>query len=412
MVDLAHASPEVSPFETETASVVARVRASLSVMTRALGPKILRPTDLRRSLGVDGKLSWQLFNVMHEPDTMAAATHVPGAPSLSRLIRAAQAKGVSPEITDAVREAFSEFDRLIERHADDRTEFNLMASSVASTETAVAAEREWRKSAFRAERHIWGLSANVAAATAIARLNEDRKTTDECGLTVKRGLRRLRPDATLDVMGVVHYSAGGFQQPATPAPLDAQAVATWGVPILPAFCSQPIPPFRTWARPDGYHMVQVSSEDIGRQTSVDLAMGTVSRGCPLAQDLHGRPTYQFSLRVLWPARMAVMTLLIHRPTFGAVRPQARNFRMSVNDHQAGVALSSPQIPLREPVIRLAPGPAGWQEPAVERLDDLIGMALGKLGWNADEFDVFRLRIEYPVLHTVIRLEFPVEPLAS
>ncbi len=400
-------STELSSFQTETADALASVRESLRAMTRALNTAIDRPADLRKTLNVDSKLSWQVFNVIHEADSMAAASYVPGTPSLLRLIRAARGKGVPSEITDSVSASIEQFDRVVERHAEDRVEFNLMASSVASDATAIAAEREWRRAAFRAERHVWGVSTDAVAGAAIVRLNPDGRTTDECGLLSRRGCRRLRADASLIVAAQGNYGAAGFASGQSRKPLDAAAAEKFGAPILPQFCTQPIPQFRTWQRPDGFTAVEIASNDIGRQTSVDLTIGGVYRNCPLAKSLDGGPFYQTDLRITSPTRLAVFFLLLHRPSFGAVRPEAFNFRQTFGDSDHAIALSAPQFPVRDSLARLGTGRAAWQMPGIDSHDALIQYSMDELGWNPAEFDVFRIHVEHPVLHSVIRIAFDI-----
>jgi hypothetical protein len=45
---------------------------------------------------------------------------------------------------------------------------------------------------------------------------------------------------------------------------------------------------------------------------------------------------------------------------------------------------------------------------VHRRDEMVQSAFDEIGWNPADFDVCRLRIEYPVLHSVARMQFPAE----
>lgn len=399
---------EVSSFQTETTAAIADVRTAMSQFVRSLGEDIHRASDLQRLLGVDYKLSWQIFNLINEADAMTAAKLVPGAPSLQRLVRVAKNKAVPAAVVEKVKRALAKFDRVVELYAEDRVEFDLMASSIGSASAAAAAELVYRKMSFRGDSHTWGVNANVFCGSAIVRLNRDTMTTDELALSARRGYRRLRPDASLNVFFYRNYGADGPPPGQESLPLDHKAAERYGAFILPRFCSQPIPPFRTWKRPDGFTAVDVLSHEIGSQHAVDLTLGKIFRGCPLAKGLKGDPYYQSDIRIVTPTKVMVSFLLLHRPSFGRVQPQLFAFRSTPGDDNMAVAQSVAQLPIREGIQYLGSGRPAWQIPDVESHDELVQTALNEVGWNPVEFDVFRIRIEYPVLHSVVRMGFEVQ----
>jgi hypothetical protein len=402
------ADTEISSFESDTTSALALVRSSLAAMTRSLKAEIRRPADLQKSLGVDSKLSWQIFNVINEADPLAAAKLIPGTPSVVRLIKAARSRGVSEEQTDTVRRAVAEFNRVVERHAQDRAEFDLMASSAASAPIAAAAEMAFRKAAFRSESHIWGVCADVLGGTTIVRRASDGLTTDEVTLMNRRDCRRLRLDAPMSVFAYRNYGAQGVPEGRVRIPLDQKAADQYGAHILPRFCSQPIPAFRTWLRPDGYTAVDVQSREIGRQHAISLTVGQIYRNCPLAKGINSEPIYQADMRLATPSRVLVSTNLVHRPTLGKVNPELLVFRQTPGDDNIAVAQSAPQVPTRDEIKFLGTGPSAWATPDIDGHDAMVQVAFDEVGWNPAEFDVYRVRIEYPVLHTVVRMQFPVD----
>jgi hypothetical protein len=401
---------QASTFETDAKSALATVRVSLAALTHSLGKQLHRPTDLQKSLGIDSKLSWQVFNVINESDPLAAAKLVPGEPSLKRLIRAAEGAGAAKELGAAVRRAIAELNVVVERHAEDRAEFDFMASSIASPEAAADAELNVRRAAFRAESHIWGVCTDVFGVSTIARRIGDGSETDECTIASRRGVRRLRHDAPRNVFAYRNYGAAGAPTGRTRLPLDAPSAERYGAHILPRFCSQPIPRFVERSRPDGYTAVELDSTEIGRQSDVTLTMGQVFRRCPLARGLAGEPTYHTDVVLRTPIRLIVSHLLLHRPTFGSVSPTLHCFRSTQGDEDPAIALSAPQLPSREEVQFLGAGRLAWHSPDVEGHDDMIQLAFDELGWDPSEFDTYRVVVEYPVLSSVIRMHFPVPPL--
>jgi hypothetical protein len=399
---------QTSTFQAEATSALAAVRGSLSALITATGQDLLRPIDLQKSLQIDSKLSWQVFNIINETDPLAAAKLVPGQPSLKRLLQAAQSNGASRATADGVRKAIEAFNSVVQSHAEDRVEFDIMASSIASSAVAASAELGIRRTAYRAESHIWGQCTDIIASTSIVRLNPSGTTTDECTLVNKRTCRRLRPDAPRSVFAYRNYGASGTVAQRFRLPLDARSAERYGAHILPQFCSQPIPTFKTWQRPDGYYAVDVQSDEIGHRSAVSLTFGHIFRNCPLASGLHGEPTYHADMRLIAPARLAICFLLLHKPTLGKATTSLHTFRSSPGDENPAVALSVQQINTRESITYQGIGRKAWHSPDLESHPDMVQSAMDELGWNPAEFDTYCIRIEYPILHSVIRIQFPLQ----
>lgn len=61
--------------------------------------------------------------------------------------------------------------------------------------------------------------------------------------------------------------------------------------------------------------------------------------------------------------------------------------------------------LSETPVFLGSGVNVLHTPDVPRYPEMAQHVLDKLGWNADEFEVYRCRIEYPVLPSSVVLDF-------
>lgn len=398
---------QVSSLESEAVTVLAQVRDAFSTLIQAMGGKRERVTDVQKCLGVDAKLSWQVFHVINQSEPLAAAKLIPGEPSIKRLLEAARAHGVPKPVCEQVRAAVAEFNRVVEIHAEDRAEFDFMTSSIASAEAASAAELGVRRTAFRAESSIWGISTETICNVIIVRWAADRKSTDECSMVRKIGFRRLRPDAQRTIFAYRNYGADGPQEAQSRVPLIVKADEQYGVHLLPSFCSQPIPKFRTSTTPDGFSAVDVVGDEIGQRSAVSVAFGHIFRKCPLAEGINGEPIFCCDMRFSTPVRRVISFILVHRPSFGVVQPTLRAFRQTRGDFNPAIAASSPQLPCRERIEYTGVGPVACQSEDLPNNPDMVQLAFDELGWNPADFDTFRLQIEYPVLHSVIRAQFPV-----
>lgn len=115
------------------------------------------------------------------------------------------------------------------------------------------------------------------------------------------------------------------------------------------------------------------------------------------------------MQVRTPCEAVVVDLLVREDTFGAIEPE-----MAVYGEQSGGS-SYPApgserdlLPIRQPVLSLGKGPSVLHTPDVPRYAEMARFAFDRLGWEAERFDVFRIRIEYPVMPSsvVLRFELP------
>lgn len=49
---------------------------------------------------------------------------------------------------------------------------------------------------------------------------------------------------------------------------------------------------------------------------------------------------------------------------------------------------------------------------IPRYVDMLRTVCVQMGWDADRFDAYRCRMEYPVLHSLVDVAFPGRPAAS
>ncbi len=404
------ANPEfgLKGFEAEVAVVVRAFRKALTQVVEALPGDNRRPADLQKSLKLDWKLCWQISNVVRFTDAMAIAPHIPTLASIKRFSTATESAGVSPSLTTDVVSTCQQFDEMVAMHAADRAEFDLMAASIFPGENSAAAELANRRSAYRAQSHIWGFQQDVMTVTAIVRGSPEGDVTDECDLNQKLGMRRLRAGAPMRVFGIRRLPTSQTDSFVSRRPLEPAAADVYGAPLLPDFCSNPLPKFDVIPASDGWNHFNLRSDAIGRRSAVNLAFGDVSFGIPLAAKAEGSRQFQHGGLLTVPTRLKIFTLMVHRPSFGVVSPGCLTFRPASGEGGIeNIAALGFQLPMREQVEMIGSGADAAATPDVPRYPSLIEHACRILSWDADEFDVYRLRIEYPVLDTVVRVYFDV-----
>lgn len=179
-------------------------------------------------------------------------------------------------------------------------------------------------------------------------------------------------------------------------------------PILPEFSSQPLPELVTEAGDAGWVYTSLATEGIGRQSNVDVAMGMASMGLPDTFDVDGRKMFRTGTTFRTPTALLIMDVLVHRPTIKDINPYAVAFQSMPGDEMAAVARKAPQLQVHEKVIPLGRADLATNSPEWPRYVDLLNYLASAMHWHLSEFDIYRLRVEYPVFGSVIRTQFYLE----
>ena len=122
-------APTSATFEQDATEVLTSLKGVLKTIIAALG--VRRAVELQRALNLQHTLCWQIFKLINERSVLAAGASVPSRASITRFTTAAAKGGVPSEVIKQLSSAYDEFERLIERHAGDRTSFKSLVASAA-----------------------------------------------------------------------------------------------------------------------------------------------------------------------------------------------------------------------------------------------------------------------------------------
>lgn len=398
-------------FQSETSAVMVELGRSLGQLVRAVSREIRRPIELQRLLKLDSKLCWQVFNVIRADGSLSAAQHVPGTPSISRLLTAAEDARVPADVLDAVRSAIYRFNELVLLHGPDRASFDSMVTAASSAEDSASSDLFHRRNAYRSESHIWGVQVDTYVASSFVHPSADRQGKDECSVTLRVGQRRLRSDAPV----IVHRSSTHASFKMLPAnarhPLDLEAAERLNAPLLPEFSSDPLPPMRTVLQETGWTQVEVRGGAVGKQASFDLAFGGIVRDVPFSRDATDRPVLRQSVRFITPAGLFIMDCMIHRPSFKVTDPSVIVFPRTDGPDVPQTFKSTQRLPVHVEIEQVDVNSPNLAIPEFRRYQELLRYACRTQNWNLSEFDLYRIRVPYPILNSIVRMELPIEPTA-
>ncbi len=397
----------MQPFESDAVAVLASAREAFAVLIASLPSPIRKPTDLKRCLRIDPKLAWQVFRVATATDPLSAGLHVPGAAALKGLLRAASRNRVPSPVIDSVKSAAQEFESLVKRHAGDRSSFVSMISSHAATGSEQI-DREHRRAAFRANSHIWGVQAQTKLSCSIIQASEEENRVDIAYIRGFVGLRRFRRDAPQIVSRmVVADDDGKVRQGIAREPIDPDGQVQPGTSLLKDFCTQPLPELRAFEM-NGMLFGELVGGDVGSRSAVTCITGDVSRSAgPVHRDEDNKADISFVV-VRTPCEVLVHDLLVEVGLFGEIAPHAAVY----SDHQGNQLREfneRERLPMQVSAEPLGCGPSVLRTPDVPRYAEMMRYVFERLRRDADRFEVYRCRVEYPVMPSSVVIKFDLPP---
>ncbi len=410
---------QAQTFERQATAVLHRLRASLSVLIGAVPSvgELRKAADLQRALGIGNTLAWQVYKLAHARDPLAEASSVPRAGGMKRLFEAAARRGVPAKHIEDSAAAIQEFDELVKVHAGDRAAFDSMISGLTEQGSQLVDPRQ-KRAAYRANSHIWGLQARTQLKCTI--LNPSLASTTSLDLAQLQGyvnLRRFRRAIPLLISGIELIVDDEHKHNILPPyrrePLAGDSAAAQGAPLLTEFCSQPPPEIRTIRSEAGALQTELVACGVGNESAVTYMIGDVVRSVPGPYTGDAPPGLRSHAWVRVPAEVLIHDVLIHEEAYGSLTPKTSVF----GDHNRSPGASTFDLSdanilgVKESTVYMGKGPSVLQTLDVPRYPEMAQYAFDRLGWDGEKFDVYRCRVEYPVMPSavVIHFDLPEKP---
>lgn len=389
------------PVKVEATAASERLRAAIAAVIAALPVPIRKAADLQHCLRIDSALAWNLFRAATAASPLEVGRCVPGERATERFLKQAQAQGVPEEVLEEVRTAFALFERMVARHAGDRDVYESIVVGLQGA-TSDQFDLKQKRAAFRANRHIWGWEARVMTGCSIIHPAAEPGFIEHAFITGEVDLRHLREGRVLrsTLRAQVEHTERRGEFPEVVRPIDADDPHA-DVGLLSRFCSQPIPRFQWQRGKDGTDMSVLSSTSLGNMGSVTYFKGVKFGG--MRADPPGQEVFCFKTSGARPIEVLIQDILLHEKVWGGGEP---TLRVLTREPGAGESDDSVDLlPIQERVVSLGSELSRLQTPDIPQYLDILRFALAKLGWEEHGFHIYRVRIEYPVLHACVRIEF-------
>lgn len=407
-VDSVAVAKNPDAFRREAEVLLSRVLTAARRLVVALPGRPKTAAALTRLLGVQPKTGWQLFRLSKLEQPLAAASFMPGVKPLRDAAERARELGVAAATTGELVEAYGGVEAFVKRTGGDWSNFISMLGDQSRDSAGTSdVDRRHRASAFKVFSHFCGMQADASVEVSVS--NESTPgTIEEVSLRTVKGLRRFRADAPYVVDRYRKWETATPEKPAMLMPLDKEAFREHGVPLVSAFCSDPVPKLvTTWDEKDPtVQSVEWASGAVGISAGVDLAMGVVWRR-EVNPECDGRRHGAVHKTVVgYPVKRLEKTWLARLPSRQMLEPELEGFLNAEAMESATVRAHSPRLYGHEKIEKYAVGswrklPSGTDIPREQ-----IAYICGMMGWNPSEFVIYTLRIDYPLMHSALRVDFP------
>jgi len=401
-------SAEVGAFEAETAATVQQLRAALSEVIAGIPGGVARPTDLRRALRIDMNLCCKVLRAVSASGPLAAALHLPGTMALRMFLRAARKAGVRQQAVDAAEQATDDFEELVNRHAGDRTTFDSMVSGLVHDEEAAQITFQHRRATFRGQRHLFGLDVRTQIKCLIVQPSaHNPRLLDLANVTGFISLRRLRPTRAPIVLTPAYtMNDDGTLRDVRREPLIPTADPTADIALLREFCSEPTLHLRVVPGRPGLVYGDLVGVAVGKTAAVTCVEGHLNRAAVPRFREPGNEVGAHLAEVRVPCETLLLDLLIREDTYGPIKPVAlASADYLAEVHVPGIHTRWQPMEPPEPVAHLGKGASVLYTPDYPRYPELARYVFKQLGWSGDRFDVYRCRIEYPILPSTVAIFF-------
>lgn len=397
------------PLEIQARQTISRLRSSFGAILSALPEQPQRPHEIQKGLGIDAKLGWKIAKLIQEQDIFLSAQHLPGDRRLETLFKAAAKKQVPDQLIDRAREAVAEFDDLVQIHAGDRAslEMMLLGCSTRADHDAVLAHR---KAAFQANSFIWGVQARAQFGIYLMRPSAASAWGDLAAVRGFMGLRRMRPNVPwiitrLRTTDEEDQDLAGIERreldPAPPRPDGSPAA-----PLIREFCSQPLPEINRVVHSSGFIEEVLSPAEVGNTAAIDCVTGDDAIGIVPRYQMEGETVWGGLRMLRTPVETLILDQLVHEDLFGPIEPRMILFSdLNLSRGFPAPPLSeSDELPTGEVVQYLGKDPTAVYTPDIPRYAELVQFMCQKTNCDPAKLDVYRVRIDYPVIPSSIGME--------
>ncbi len=406
-----HKALPTNRFEADTMRAVSAARAAFASIIELKCPGSNAVSSIAAAFKIHRKLAWQLIKATYSDDPFVAARHMPTPKGIEVWTKSMRDLGMPTELIAAIKAADARFQDLVQTHAADRAEFDMLVESTRSGADRHDEERR-RQQSFEGNSFTWGARCKVQLALCVLMPSEDRPgffhVVQVKGLM---GFRQTRPGLRWVVNQSVAVDDNVQEEAAMQrVPIDpAAAAAHNGVPVIPAFCSQPMPKLERTVAAGGMMQDELAPTEVGLSGERTLVTGEVLRNIAPAHATENDKVAHFGTAVRTPAEMLHFDLFVHAALFGNVARELRVF----SDMASPIAFSDADaLKVSDTISRLGRGLDMAQAPDLVGYRSLAASIFERLETSPADYELYRVRMAYPPMPTTVMFKHDLPPRAG
>lgn len=405
-----HPAPE-SKDAHETAFVrvatdaVRDLRAAILGLASAAGVDLLQPQEVSRRFSLDKTLTWKIARVVRDQQGADAVLHMPGRRRMSMFVAALTRAGASDDLAAEVWRAFDAFEQMVETHSGDRNTLDVMVATPRSR-TAEKRLELIRKNGFLSNAAVWGVRAKLQMSVHMVAPYDDKGTIDAltmCGFVEMQRLRENQPWAIANAMQWDNQ----HNQATSVSPLHPDGLISGG-PVLPEFCTSPLPQMREQALNPENRRFELAPGPVGRNSAVDVMLGWRWPSQYSAYETRPGELGQHATRLSTPVEVMTTELWVHRKFASTMQPTMRLYSMLPSGPMfPGDGPDAAVLPLQAEVFDLGYGVSAAASPHYIHNADLIRFGAERIGHDPSDFRGFRATLKFPPIPTMAVLMHPL-----
>ena len=389
------------------------VRKSFGAALAELHEPVTRPNHIQQALGIDKMLAWRLSKVIYEPEIFDAVAHLPQSSAIGRFFKALEKRGVSSARIQDAQDAIDGFTEVVRIHAGDRAMFDMMLAS--STDNAAhEMSRAQQRSAYQANSFLWGIQAQAQVAIAMIRPSDDDPSRVD--MVSARGLlrlRRLKEDlpwtfgrfrcVSHDNDNSVSLNASPIETPPLSTTQDTNLPP---VPLLEKFCTHPIPQVRRVKSRDGFIEDTLVGTPAGNTAATDIFVADIARSAaPRYTANTGRANT--CVKVHTPVENLYLDLLLHNDLVPKAIPELTVYT-DLRHSDDGPRTNRQQLKALGGLYHLGSAADSTFDPEWPPCASLIEHITNQLAWDLSQFQIYRVRLEHPIMPSLVEVSWPLQ----
>jgi hypothetical protein len=170
------------------------------------------------------------------------------------------------------------------------------------------------------------------------------------------------------------------------------------------FLSTPRPNIRC-AQSPGRLTQELLPGPVGKTGVVTCITGEVARRTNFTRWAEDNKWAAHAARIHTPCELLVFDQFVHEDMFGHVSPELHVFAPTNPDEPYESGL----VPSLETVHYAGKASVSLRTPEIPRYNDMLRFVFDRMGWDPAKFDVYRVRMQYPIMPSYVRMRHPLRP---